>query len=125
MSSVTPSAVKVIEHVGYRCDGCGANPIVGIRYRCMTCKDFDLCETCQKITSISSIGEHKTDHVLTPITVPLIAPGRVTRVIMTRQGNTTSFRFVTDSETESESFVPPADDGSITETTKNPITNKK
>eukprot|EP00850_Spirogloea_muscicola_P000988 SM000003S11233 [mRNA] locus=s3:1667446:1669772:- [translate_table: standard] len=34
-------------HAGVRCDGCGATPIVGIRYRCTTCHDFDLCEACE------------------------------------------------------------------------------
>eukprot|EP00850_Spirogloea_muscicola_P018572 SM000172S03045 [mRNA] locus=s172:77184:79954:+ [translate_table: standard] len=34
-------------HAGVRCDGCSATPIVGIRYRCTTCHDFDLCEACE------------------------------------------------------------------------------
>jgi mRNA (2'-O-methyladenosine-N6-)-methyltransferase len=29
-----------------RCDGCGARPILGKRFRCNTCYAFDLCEVC-------------------------------------------------------------------------------
>ena len=34
------------EHVG--CDGCGTNPIIGERYSCSTCGNYDLCSECQK-----------------------------------------------------------------------------
>ncbi|CAF1053317.1 unnamed protein product [Adineta ricciae] len=30
------------------CDVCGINPIVGERYSCPTCGNYDLCSTCQK-----------------------------------------------------------------------------
>lgn len=34
------------EHV--TCDGCGMKPIVGIRYKCSICPDFDYCSTCEQ-----------------------------------------------------------------------------
>ena len=40
-------AGKII-HFGITCDGCGAFPIVGIRYKCAVCNDFDFCEECEK-----------------------------------------------------------------------------
>ncbi|KAJ1300138.1 hypothetical protein OPQ81_011891 [Rhizoctonia solani] len=35
-------------HEGWRCDGCGADPIIGPRYHCLSphCLDYDLCQSC-------------------------------------------------------------------------------
>jgi hypothetical protein len=35
-----------LEHVGVVCDGCGKNPLVGLRFRCKACLDYDLCAEC-------------------------------------------------------------------------------
>ena len=32
----------------YICDGCSMNPIVGPRYKCQVCLDFDFCSNCYK-----------------------------------------------------------------------------
>ena len=36
---------KII-HKNIQCDGCGMHPLVGIRYKCKVCDDFDYCESC-------------------------------------------------------------------------------
>jgi hypothetical protein len=36
---------KVIHH-GFCCDECNEDPIVGIRYHCSQCEDYDLCRKC-------------------------------------------------------------------------------
>jgi hypothetical protein len=33
-------------HYNFECDGCGMNPIVGKRYKCNSCRNFDYCEKC-------------------------------------------------------------------------------
>jgi len=38
---------KTTVHHGVTCDGCGVNPIPGIRYKCFVCPDFDYCEKCE------------------------------------------------------------------------------
>jgi Zinc finger, ZZ type len=35
-------------HQGFVCDRCSINPIVGIRFHCLICLDFDLCDLCEK-----------------------------------------------------------------------------
>jgi len=34
-------------HRSITCDGCGAKPIQGVRYKCTVRNDFDLCSTCE------------------------------------------------------------------------------
>ena len=35
-------------HHGIQCNACQKYPIVGIRYNCIQCKSFNLCEACEK-----------------------------------------------------------------------------
>jgi len=36
-------------HSGISCDGCKIDPIVGIRWKCMTCVNYDLCDSCHTV----------------------------------------------------------------------------
>ena len=38
---------KKAVHTFVTCDGCGKHPIVGVRYKCAVCEDFDYCEECE------------------------------------------------------------------------------
>ena len=38
---------KEVVHEGVVCDGCGAYPIVGIRYKSSVAPNLDLCSTCE------------------------------------------------------------------------------
>jgi len=51
-------------HSGVVCDSCG-NTISGIRYKCSSCPDYDLCELCEK-----KPGVHDASHVFLKITKP-------------------------------------------------------
>jgi len=48
-------------HQSVACDGCGMNPIKGIRFKCSVCPDFDLCSKCE------SGSDHSTQHPLLKI----------------------------------------------------------
>ena len=37
-----------IVHRNIICDGCGMHPLVGVRYKCSVCRNFDYCEKCEE-----------------------------------------------------------------------------
>ena len=39
-----------VVHQNARCDGCQQYPIVGVRYTCQVCPNFDFCESCETNT---------------------------------------------------------------------------
>lgn len=52
-------------HRGITCDSCGKQPIVGVRYRCANCPDFDLCEDCE-----AQDDRHPKTHIFYKIKIP-------------------------------------------------------
>lgn len=42
------AAQNLVEHTNVSCDGCNVVPIVGPRYKCSVCKNFDYCGTCEE-----------------------------------------------------------------------------
>jgi len=38
---------SIPSHPSVKCDGCGMLPIIGSRYHCSVCDDFDYCEVCE------------------------------------------------------------------------------
>jgi hypothetical protein len=61
MSSMYNSQAQVI-HKNIICDICGMHPIVGDRYKCTVCEDYDLCPDCEK--------DYGHNHVLIKIKYP-------------------------------------------------------
>lgn len=58
-SPVTPQPVPVPvtgpTHEGVNCDGCKVVPIVGVRWKCLRCVSYDLCDKCHS----TGAHEHK------------------------------------------------------------------
>ncbi|CAF1116307.1 unnamed protein product, partial [Didymodactylos carnosus] len=40
------TAKSVTEHEHVCCDACQQIPITGVRYKCLQCPDYDLCQAC-------------------------------------------------------------------------------
>jgi hypothetical protein len=57
-------------HIGVTCDGCTMNPIIGDRYKCTSCVDFDYCSNCYKdnMCKLHNL-DHDLDHgfVVVPV----------------------------------------------------------
>jgi len=49
-------------HVGVTCDGC-TGIVKGMRYKCITCQDYDLCESCE---SKHTHDEHPMIRIVSP-----------------------------------------------------------
>ena len=49
---------QIPAHLGIACGNCNTNPIMGNRYRCMQCLNYDMCSQCfnQKIHNFHTIG---------------------------------------------------------------------
>jgi len=58
-----------VVHNGITCDGCQQSPITGIRFKCRTCPDFDLCEACE------AKNVHPADHPLVKFKVEKMRHG--------------------------------------------------
>merc|ERR1719401_3408184 len=52
------------EHEGITCKSCGVSPILGPRFKCCTCIDFNLCGNCYSLPELvhNGAGEHCVDH---------------------------------------------------------------
>jgi hypothetical protein len=65
-AAATPALVV---HTGVTCDGCRVSPIVGTRFKCTECVNFDLCETCEQKQ------QHDVAHPLLKMRRPAAATG--------------------------------------------------
>jgi len=57
------------------CDACNKH-IVGIRYKCVNCPDYDLCETCEDVNG-SAGSIHQADHIFLKIRRPICPYQRI------------------------------------------------
>ena len=54
------STVKTIHH-GIKCEKCGNNPIIGYRYKCSVCNNYNLCDKCEEKNAENQ--EHKHNFI--------------------------------------------------------------
>ena len=56
----TPDSKSV--HIGVLCNNCGKTPIIGERYKCLICPDYDLCMRCSIKSSVQSQKEMRKNN---------------------------------------------------------------
>ena len=47
-----------IIHPGVKCQNCLKEPIIGIRYQCTECNNYNLCSECEEKNSIANAHPH-------------------------------------------------------------------
>jgi hypothetical protein len=63
-----PQPQQQQRHWGIICDGCQQKGIVGIRYKCSECDDFDFCSTCyESKEKMNQHGNHKFTKIEQPV----------------------------------------------------------
>jgi len=65
-SQVLHSLPDNVVHSRVTCDGCGMTPIRGMRYKCCSCPDYDLCQNCMR----NAASIHDASHMFMPISRP-------------------------------------------------------
>jgi hypothetical protein len=45
-------------HYGIKCERCFLEPIIGYRYKCSICNDYNLCEKCEENNASSNLHPH-------------------------------------------------------------------
>lgn len=74
-ASTSTSSSDVV-HTGITCDGCGQFPLVGVRMKCASCADYDLCASCEtKSLANGGINGHNGEHCFIKIKVPVTPRG--------------------------------------------------
>jgi hypothetical protein len=53
-----PSLAPALSHAGIVCDGCESEPLLGARFKCRVCDNFDLCSLCYRSSDLEVV-----DHV--------------------------------------------------------------
>jgi len=57
-----PEATELAVHGGFICDACNIGPIIGTRFKCFECGDYDLCSDCEPF--------HHRHHLMLRIPAP-------------------------------------------------------
>lgn len=78
-------------HPKVRCDVCGVTPLIGHRWKCSQCPDYDMCNTCYTQRRGSHHVEHSFLHITAPNQVyrppPINDPGYGFKVMRPTSGD--------------------------------------
>ena len=57
-----------VTHQDVTCDRCGVSPVVGVRYKCVHCSNYDLCMACERLDPLTF---HAPDHLFLKLRWPM------------------------------------------------------
>ena len=66
----SPSGRARPRHYHVACDGCGMKPIVGVRYKCTACDNFDFCGSCYQASRADFSRHFGGEHSFSAIRKP-------------------------------------------------------
>ena len=46
-NAIVPQTNQAAVHVGVQCENCKCTNLIGIRYKCFICENYNLCEKCE------------------------------------------------------------------------------
>ena len=85
-----PATMKKV-HAGANCDNCQASPIRGVRYKCSSCVNYDLCENCMSLLEDEFPDNrprvrHNETHIFYRIARPVVIQNEKRAVLLNRSG---------------------------------------
>ena len=51
------------EHKGIKCERCFIEPIIGYRYKCSVCNNYNLCSKCEEENQNTFFHNHEHDFI--------------------------------------------------------------
>jgi len=79
---------QMYQHHSYRCDSCGVDPIVGLRWVCLDCvgeESTDLCDWCKNANPPFQNARHKSNHRLAVVKPMLTVQQQIPQQIQQQQ----------------------------------------
>ena len=85
-----PATMKKV-HCGVSCDNCQASPVRGVRYKCSSCVNYDLCENCMSLLEDEfpdnrARVRHNETHIFYRIARPVDIQNEKRAVLLNRSG---------------------------------------
>eukprot|EP01122_Echinamoeba_exundans_P001349 TRINITY_DN11423_c0_g1_i1.p1 TRINITY_DN11423_c0_g1~~TRINITY_DN11423_c0_g1_i1.p1 ORF type:complete len:3880 (+),score=662.12 TRINITY_DN11423_c0_g1_i1:92-11731(+) len=65
------SSTARMAHKGSKCSGCGLSPIIGDRWQCASCPNYNLCDKCESGSGAKEGAQHHPQHYFVKLTQPV------------------------------------------------------
>lgn len=73
-------------HSSAGCDHCSQYPIIGIRYKCFCCPDYDLCDKCIIVNETDETNFHDNSHYFIRVAKDVKLLSQVPHILTNKSG---------------------------------------